>query len=117
VGTPVSFNTPGVQFGTAITALNDTSFLISEPGFYEVTFVINTAAVSLLGAVTPTYTGIAVPNPSANSFALAVAGSNLVGTFIFQAVTPGILQLVQTGLGITLALGGTNAEITIKKLA
>ena len=49
---PVPFNTVGSQFGTAISQLDADTFVISETGFYKITVIVYTAAVSLLGGLT-----------------------------------------------------------------
>ncbi|MCR8642672.1 BclA protein [Paenibacillus sp. N1-5-1-14] len=114
---PVPFNTPGVQFGNVIRQIGPTTFSISQPGYYKVDFTLYTAVLSLLGTVTVEFTGMATPHPAGNPFSLAVAGVGLTGQLMFQATTSGTIQLIITGIGLTLAATNTNAIIIIEKLA
>jgi hypothetical protein len=115
--TPVSFNTPGVQFGTAITIISNTTFNINQTGFYQVTFILNTTLLSPLGTVAVLYSGSATPSPNTQPFSLLSAGTTLVGEVVFQATSTGTLQLVQTGLGLSLVTTGVSAVIVIEQLA
>ncbi len=115
--TPVSFNTSGGQFGTAITVISNTTFSINQTGFYKVTFILNTTVLSLLGTVAVLYSGAATPSPNTQSFSLVLAGAPLTGEVLFQATSTGTLQLVQTGLGLSLVATGVSAEIVIEQLA
>jgi hypothetical protein len=115
--TPVSFNTAGAQFGTSITVITNNTFSINATGYYSVTFNLYTTALSLLGTVAVLYSGSATPSPNAQPFSLATVGAVLTGQVLFQATTTGTLQLVQTGLGLTLSASGVNAEIIIEQLA
>ncbi|CAM3398736.1 hypothetical protein AB1399_05470 [Hydrogenibacillus schlegelii] len=117
VNEPVSFNTPGVQVGDDIVVLNDTTFSIQRPGFYVVQFYLYTVAATLLGTVKVQFSGTAAPNPNDVPFSLLLAGVNLSGAVAFEAKTPGALQLVQTGLGLSLSTSGTNAVILIRRIA
>ncbi|MEC0247226.1 collagen-like protein, partial [Paenibacillus chitinolyticus] len=115
----VPFNTAGVQYGTAITfspTEPTTTFLINEPGYYRVSFLIYTGTLSLLSSVSASFSGTAVPQPSATVFSLALAGSVLTGDLLFQAVTAGSLTVSVSGLTLTLSGTGTNAQITVVKL-
>jgi hypothetical protein len=115
--TPVSFNTPGVQFRTAITIISNTTFSINQTGFYQVTFILNTTLLSPLGTVAVLYSGSATPSPNTQPFSLLSAGTTLVGEVVFQATSTGTLQLVQTGLGLSLVTTGVSAVIVIEQLA
>ena len=55
---PVPFNTVGSQFGTAISQLDADTFVIAETGFYKITVIVYTAAISVLGAYNPSKWGI-----------------------------------------------------------
>lgn len=117
VNEPVSFNTPGVQVGDDIVALNTTTFSIQRPGFYVVQFYLYTVAATLLGTVNVQFSGTGVPNPNDVPFSLLLAGVNLSGAVAFEAKTPGTLQLIQSGLGLSLSTSGTNAVILIRRIA
>jgi hypothetical protein len=117
INTPVSFNTTGVQFGTAITVLTNNTFSINSTGYFSVSFNLYTVALSLLGTVAVLYSGTATPNPNTQAFSLVTAGAVLTGQVLFQATSTGTLQLVQTGLGLSLSASGINAEIIIEQLA
>jgi hypothetical protein len=114
---PVSFNLPGVQFGTAITVINNTTFNINQAGYYKVTFILSTTVLSPLGTVAVLYAGTATPTPNTQSFSLVTAGTFLTGEVLFQVTSTGALQLVQTGLGLSLTTTGVSAEIIIEQLA
>jgi hypothetical protein len=117
LNTAIQFNTPGVQFGTAISVLTDAAFSINQTGFYSVSFTLYTTALSLLGTVAVTFSGSATPNPGTQPFSLLTAGTVLTGEVAFQATSTGTLQLLQTGLGLTLTATGVSADIVIEKLA
>jgi hypothetical protein len=117
INTPVSFNIPGVQLGTAITVLTNTTFSINQTGYYKVSFNLYTTVLSLLGTVAVLFTGAATPSPSTQPFSLVTAGTVLTGEVVFQATSTGTLQLVQTGLGLSLVTSGVSGEIVIEQLA
>ncbi|WP_186328134.1 BclA C-terminal domain-containing protein [Paenibacillus sp. 32O-W] len=117
-GAAVPFNNTGAVGGTAITLATPTDIVISEPGSYRVTFIVNTAGVSLLGSFSLELDGAPVPSPAA-VFTLVSAGLPVLGDVIVN-VPAGthILQLVNTGLlGVSLvALSAISANIVIEKL-
>ncbi|EJQ05074.1 BclA C-terminal domain-containing protein, partial [Bacillus cereus] len=111
---PVPFNTVGSQFGTAISQLDPDTFVISQTGFYKITVIVYTAAVSLLGGLTIQVNGVSVPGTGAT---LISVGAPIVVQAITQiTTTPSLIEVIVTGLGLSLAVG-TNASIIIEKIA
>lgn len=115
--TPVQFNGTALQYGTDITQPTISSFQINALGYYKVTFYLFTTTLSLLGAASVTYSGTATPTPSTLSYKLSAAGGILSGSLIFEATSTGTVQVVQTGLGLSLLGSGTNAVIEVERLA
>ena len=110
---PVPFNTVGSQFGTAISQLDADTFVIAETGFYKITVIVYTAAISVLGAYNQV-NGVSVPGTGAT---LISVGAPIVVQAITQiTTTPSLVEVIVTGLGLSLALG-TNASIIIEKIA
>lgn len=114
INDPVPFNTVGSQFGTAISQLDADTFIISETGFYKITVIAYTAAVSILGSLAIQVNGGNIPVFGTSLISL---GAPLVIQAITQiTITPSMVEAVVTGLGLSLALG-TSASIIIEKIA
>ncbi|PFV75726.1 BclA protein [Bacillus sp. AFS059628] len=114
IDAPVPFNTVGSQFGTAISLMAPDTFLISETGFYKITVIVYTAAVSLLGGLTIEKDGVPIPGTGTS---LISVGAPIVIQAITQiTTTPSMIEVIVTGLGLSLALG-TSASIIIEKVA
>ncbi|MGH0778133.1 collagen-like exosporium glycoprotein BclA, partial [Bacillus cereus] len=114
INDPVPFNTVGSQFGTAISQLDADTFVISETGFYKITVIANTATASLLGGLTIQVNGVPVPGTGSSLISL---GAPIVIQAITQiTTTPSLVEVIVTGLGLSLALG-TSASIIIEKVA
>ncbi|WP_439020238.1 BclA C-terminal domain-containing protein [Bacillus thuringiensis] len=114
INQPVPFNTVGSQFGTAISQMNPDTFVISETGFYKLTVIAYTAAVSLLGSLAIQVNGFNVPGAGTRLISL---GAPIVIQAITQiTTTPSLVEAVVTEIGLSLALG-TSASIIIEKIA
>ncbi|MDA1812129.1 collagen-like exosporium glycoprotein BclA, partial [Bacillus cereus] len=114
INDPVPFNTVGSQFGTAISQLDADTFVISETGFYKITVIANTATASVLGGLTIQVNGVPVPGTGSSLISL---GAPIVIQAITQiTTTPSLVEVIVTGLGLSLALG-TSASIIIEKVA
>lgn len=111
VGGAVAFNQAPVIVGTAITKTNDTTFTVHTDGVYRVTYTLRTALLSLLGNVRVEVNGVGV-GPSAG---LVLAGVPLSDQVTFEANNGDTLQLVVSGVALTLA-AGDNATINIDKI-
>ncbi len=111
VGGAVAFNQVPLIVGTAITKTNDTTFTVHKNGVYRVTYTLRTALLSLLGTVRVQVNGVGV-GPSAP---LLVAGTSLSDQVTFQASTGETVQLVVSGVALTLAVGD-NATINLDKV-
>jgi hypothetical protein len=97
--------------GTAITKTNDTTFTVNADGVYRVTYTLRTAVISLLGSVRVQVNGAGVGPTSS----LLIAGVPLTDQVTFQANAGDTVQLVVSGLALTLA-PGDNATINIDKV-
>ncbi|PEW78058.1 hypothetical protein CN424_16170, partial [Bacillus cereus] len=114
VNDPVPFNTLGSSFGTAISQMDPDTFVISEAGFYKITVIAYTAAVSLLGSLSIQVNGVNVPGGGTSLISL---GAPIVIQAITQiTTTPSLVEAIVTGIGLSLALG-TSASIIIEKIA
>jgi BclA-like protein len=111
VGGAVSFNQVPLVVGTAITKTNDTTFTVNADGVYRVSYTLRTALLSLLGGVRVEVNGTGV-GPTAS---LVIAGLPLSDQVTFQANPGDTVQLVVSGLALTLA-AGDNATINIDKI-
>jgi hypothetical protein len=111
VGGPVPFNQVPLIVGTAITKTNDTTFTVHKNGVYRVTYTLRTALLSLLGTVRVQVNGVGV-GPSAP---LLVAGTSLNDQVTFPANNGDTVQLVVSGVALTLA-AGDNATINLDKV-
>ncbi|MGE5214914.1 MAG: BclA C-terminal domain-containing protein [Nitrospirota bacterium] len=111
VGGAVSFNQAPLIVGTAISKTNDTTFTVNADGVYRVSYTLRTALISLLGGVQVHVNGSGV-GPTAG---LVIAGVPLSDQVTFQANAGDTLQLVVSGLALTLA-AGDNATINIDKI-
>ncbi len=111
VGGAVAFNQAPLIVGTAISKTNDTTFTVNADGVYRVTYTLRTALLSLLGGVQVQVNGSGV-GPTAG---LVIAGAPLTDQVTFQANAGDTLQLVVSGLALTLA-PGDNATINIDKI-
>jgi len=111
VGVAVPFNQAPLIVGTAITKTNDTTFTVHKNGVYRVTYTLRTALLSLLGTVRVQVNGIGV-GPAAP---LLIAGTSLSDQVTFQANTGDTVQLVVSGVALTLA-AGDNATINLDKV-
>jgi hypothetical protein len=111
VGGPVPFNQAPLIVGTAITKTNDTTFTVHRNGVYRVTYTVRTALLSLLGSVRVQVNGVGV-GPTAP---LLIAGTSLSDQVTFQATAGDTVQLVVSGVALTLA-AGDNATINLDKV-
>jgi len=111
VGGAVAFNQAPLIVGTAITKTDDTTFTANANGVYRVSYTLRTALLSLLGGVRVQVNGVGV-GPTA---ALLVAGVPLSDQVTFQANAGDTIQLVVSGVALTLA-AGDNATINIDKI-
>jgi hypothetical protein len=111
VGGAVAFNQTPLIAGTAITKTNDTTFTVNADGIYRVSYTLRTAVISLLGSVRVQVNGTGV-GPTAG---LLVAGVPLTDQVTFQANAGDTVQLVVSGIALTLA-PGDNATINIDKI-
>jgi hypothetical protein len=111
VGGAVPFNQAPLIVGTAITKTNDTTFTVHKNGVYRVTYTLRTALLSLLGTVQVQVNGVGV-GPSAP---LLVAGTSLSDQVTFPANVGNTVQLIVSGVALTLA-AGDNATINLDKV-
>jgi BclA C-terminal domain len=111
VGGAVPFNQSPLVVGTAISKTNDTTFTVHANGVFRVTYTLRTALLSLLGSVQVQVNGSGV-GPTAG---LVVAGVPLSDQVTFPANAGDTLQLVVSGVALTLA-AGDNATINIDKI-
>jgi hypothetical protein len=111
VGGAVSFNQAPLIVGTAISKSNDTTFTVNADGVYRLSYTLRTALVSLLGGVQVHINGSGV-GPTAG---LVIAGVPLSDQVTFPANSGDTLQLVVSGLALTLG-AGDNATINIDKI-
>jgi BclA C-terminal domain len=111
VGGAVAFNQTPLVVGTAISKTNDTTFTVNADGVYRVTYTLRTAVISLLGNVRVQVNGTGVGPTSS----LLIAGAPLTDQVTFQANAGDTVQLVVSGLALTLA-AGDNATINIDKV-
>jgi len=111
VGGAVAFNQAPLIVGTAISKTNDTTFTANADGVYRVTYTLRTALLSLLGGVRVQVNGVGV-GPTAG---LVVAGVPLTDQVTFQANAGDTIQLVVSGVALTLA-AGDNATINVDKI-
>jgi hypothetical protein len=111
VGVAVPFNTVPLIVGTAISKTNNTTFTLNADGVYRVTYTLRTALLSLLGSVQVQVNGTGV-GPTAS---LIVAGAPLSDQVTFPGNAGDTVQVVVSGLALTLATGD-NATINIDKV-
>ena len=111
VGGAVAFNQAPLIVGTAISKTNDSTFTVNADGVYRVSYTLRTALLSLLGSVRVQVNGAGV-GPTAG---LVVAGVPLSDQVTFQANAGDTVQLVVSGLALTLA-AGDNATVNIDKI-
>ena len=111
VGGAVSFNQTPLIVGTAISKTDDTTFTVNADGVYRVSYTLRTALISLLGSVRVQVNGTGV-GPTAG---LLLAGVPLTDQVTFQANAGDTVQLVVSGITLTLA-PGDNATINIDKI-
>ena len=111
VGGAVPFNQAPLIVGTAISKTNDTTFTVNADGVYWVSYTLRTALLSLLGSVRVQVNGVGV-GPTAS---LVIAGVLLSDQVTIPANAGDTLQLVVSGVALTLA-AGDNATINIDKI-
>ena len=111
VGGAVPFNQVPLIVGTAISKTNDTTFTVHKNGVYRVSYTLRTALLSLLGSVRVQVNGVGV-GPTAT---LLVAGTSLNDQVTFQANVGNTVQLVVSGVALTLG-AGDNATINLDKV-
>jgi hypothetical protein len=111
VGGAVGFNQAPLIVGTAISKTNDTTFTLHADGVYRASYTLRTALLSLLGSVRVQVNGVGV-GPTAG---LVVAGVPLSDQVTFQANNGDTVQLVVSGVALTLA-AGDNATINVDKI-
>lgn len=114
VNNPVPFSNPGTFIGTAVLhAGGSADIVINEPGTYHVVFNGSTAAVSLLGGFEIQLNGVAVGEGAT----LVSAGVPImVQSLVKVPVTPAIIQVVVTGLGVSLK-SGTSAQLSVVQVS
>jgi len=110
-GAAVPFSQAPLIAGTAITKMNNTTFVLHKNGIYRVSYTLRTAVLSLLANVQVQVNTVGV-GPTA---ALAVAGTSLSDQVTFSANAGANVQLVVGGLALTLGTGD-NATINIDKI-
>ena len=110
-GAAVPFSQAPLIAGTAITKMNNTTFVLHKNGIYRVSYTLRTAVLSLLANVQVKVNTVGV-GPTA---ALAVAGTSLSDQVTFSANAGANVQLVVGGLALTLGTGD-NATINIDKI-
>ena len=111
VGGAVAFNQAPLIVGTAITKTNDTTFTVLKNGVYRVSYTLRTALLSLLGSVRVQVNGVGVGPTSG----LVIAGVPLSDQITFPANASDTVQLVVSGVALTLA-AGDNATINLDKV-
>lgn len=111
VGGAVAFNQAPLIVGTAITKTNDTTFTVLKNGVYRVSYTLRTALLSLLGSVRVQVNGVGVGPTSG----LVIAGVPLSDQITFPANAGDTVQLVVSGVALTLA-AGDNATINLDKV-
>jgi hypothetical protein len=111
IGGAVPFNQAPLIVGTAITKTNNTTFTVNKNGVYRVTYTLRTALLTLLGSVRVQVNVVGV-GPTAS---LIVVGSPLSDQVTFQANVGDTVQLVISGVALTLA-AGDNATINLDKI-
>jgi len=111
VGGAVPFNQAPLIVGTAISKTSNTTFTLNANGVYRVTYTLRTALLSLLGSVQVQVNGIGV-GPTAS---LIIVGAPLSDQVTFPANAGDTVQVVVSGLALTLATGD-NATINIDKV-
>ena len=111
VGGAVAFNQPPLIAGTAITKTDDTTFTVHADGIYRASYTLRTALLSLLGSVRVQVNGVGV-GPTAT---LILPGGPLSDQVTFQANAGDTVQLVVSGVALTLATGD-NATINLDKI-
>jgi hypothetical protein len=111
VGGAVAFNQAPLVVGTAITKTDNTTFTVHKNGVYRVTYTLRTALLTLLGSVRVQVNGVGV-GPTAS---LIVVGTPLSDQVTFQANAGDTVQLVISGVALTLA-AGDNATINLDKI-
>ncbi|WP_179871793.1 BclA C-terminal domain-containing protein [Bacillus cereus] len=109
---PVEFNTLGTSFGTAITQLTPDTFFIAETEVYKITVILYTSLTSASNVFEIQINGSPIPGTSVS---LALFGSTLIAKAIALITTPAIVEVISTGLGLSLA-PGVNASIIIEKV-
>ena len=108
----VPFNqAPLIVGGTTISKTNNTTFTLNKDGVYRVTYTLRTALLSLLGGVRVHVNGTGVGPTSG----LITLGAPLTDMVTFEATAPSTVQLVVSGLALSLATGD-NATINIDKV-
>jgi hypothetical protein len=111
VGGAVPFNQAPLIVGTAISKTNNTTFTLNADGVYRVSYTLRTALLSLLGSAQVQVNGIGV-GPTAS---LILAGAPLSDQVTFPGNAGDTVQVVVTGLALTLATGD-NATVNIDKV-
>jgi trimeric autotransporter adhesin len=111
VGGAVPFNQAPLIVGAAISKTNNTTFTLNANGVYRVTYTLRTALLSLLGSAQVQVNGIGV-GPTAS---LMIAGAALSDQVTFPGNASDTVQVVVSGLALTLA-AGDNATVNIDKV-
>ena len=112
MGAAVPFNGTSVIVGTDISQTNNTTFLLGGSGVYRVSVILRTAVASLLGGVQIRRNGSGISTTAT----LAAVGTALVESVTFSANAGDTIQVVVTGLALTLS-SGTSASITIDRIS
>ena len=110
VGGAVPFSQAPLIVGTAISKTNNTTFTVNATGVYNVSYVLQTAVVSLLAQTQVRVNGVGVGPTTA----LIAPGAPMTNQVTFPANASDQVQIVVAGLALTLA-AGDNATINIEK--
>lgn len=111
VADPFTFDT--VEENDGITYDGAGGFVVPADGVYAVNFIAQTAAVTLLGGVELAVDDVPVGDPES----LLLVGASLSLTRLVSVSAGGVISVRATGLALTLALVGLNAQITIVRVA
>ncbi len=110
LGVPVTFSGASGANGTSISinSPTDTQFTFNNAGHYLVIYSAESALISLLGGFEFTQNGTVVPGTAST---LLSAGATLVLQSIIVANAGDTLEVVTTGLGLTLSMNPSTISI------
>ncbi len=111
-GSAVQFNDVDVRVGAAISQVDADTFEVAADGVYKVTYRLSTTLLTALGGVQ-----VEVGGASAGATnTLAAVGTSLHDTVLVEAEAGDSLEIVATGLGLTL-VGTDGATLTVELVA